>query len=252
MPRVQATNRILTHNIPYSCYFNGARKIALTTMGNMGQNLINAFSFFVYVRTDSRLTTAQYIIGELNLVGGTFLLSGIARAASKIGMWNVQLRDHTGRVLSVEVSSKQINDGAWHLLVYTKDATNTPAGVKMYIDRVDTAFDTTGNTGFADPANFTRNLGIGALHGSAGASNFFPGFITMPYFYDRVITQTEIDDLGIKGIIPTSPYAGYPMLEGADVTTFDVNNVYNGTLDNAAMWNLDSPRKSRVAASGRI
>jgi hypothetical protein len=252
MPRVAVSNRITQHNIPYSLRFDGSKRVVFNTLDTFGSSLTGPISFGLRVQTNSILTTAQYLLGCVNSVGGLYFLSGITRTSAKVGVWNIQLRDYAGRILSVEVSSKKINDGAWHLLNYTKDETNTPAGIKTYIDTVDTAFDIVGNTGFANPDNFTRNFALGASHGSAGATNFLNAKQAEFYLWKRVLTPTEISDWGRNGIIPASPFIGLPMDEGDGTTLADVNGVYNATLDNASMWNLDSPRKSRVTQSGRI
>lgn len=244
MPRVQATNRVSVSNIPYSLSFNGiSQKVALTTMGDLGSSMVGAVSWGVWVQTSDRTTGTKYMIGATNAVGGNYALFCLTRSTS-IGYWWVDLRDNTGRLLSIQAQAKQVNDGQWHLLIFTKDPTNTPAGVQMYIDGVASAKTTVNNTGYADPIDFTRQVALGASNGSV-PSNFFSGKLSRPFFFKRALTPTEVATWYYNRSIPSGEFAGYLMNEGATATTADTKGNYPGTITIDTMWGSDTPYKTR-------
>lgn len=246
MPRAQATNRIKIANMPNALTFNGAQRISLTTMGDLGSSMGGGFSYGVWIQNTSKITTIQYYLGTSNSAGGNYLLCGISRNTSNLGNPNFQIRDNTGNTLGVEIE-RDIRDGQWHFLVCTKDATSHVAGMHMYLDGVDMPLTTIADVGLVDPQNFNRNLAIGSGLGTGAVTLGWVGQLSRPYFFDRELTPTEVSDWYYQRKVPTSPFAGYENTEGAGTTVTDVNNVYNGTLTSATQWSTDTPYKSRPA-----
>ncbi len=250
MPRLPATGRRRIANMPYALSFNGSQHVALDTMGDLGSSLSGAFSYGIWVKTNSQLTTVQYYLGESSSGSGCYLLCGITRNSSNVGYVNFQLRDHTGlHSLGVQVSGRRINDGQWHLINGTKDATNTVAGMKMYIDRVSQTLTTIASTGLADGMiDFNRNMAIGSGLGQGAVTTAWVGKLSRPYFYKRELTQTEIDSWFYNRTPPTGEFAGYENTAGAGTSVVDTQGAHNGTLTSAGQWtSTDVPYRSRNA-----
>lgn len=204
------------------------------------------FSYGLWLRNSSKITTVQYYLGTSNSAGGNFLLCGISRNAANAGKPNFQFRDNTGNTLGVEIN-KDIRDGQWHFLVCTKDATNHVAGMHMYLDGVDMPLTTISDVGLVDPVNFNRAMAIGSGLGSGAVTLGWVGDESRPCFYDRELTPTEASDWYFQRKVPASPFAGYENTEGSGTAVADVNGVYNGTLTSATQWSSDTPYKSRPA-----
>lgn len=247
MTRAQVTNRRKLGNMPYALSFNGSQRITLDTMGSLGSSMMGAFSYGIWLKTNSKLTTVQYYLGCSNSSGGNYLLCGITRNSSNVGFVNFQIRDHSGHSLGVQVSTKKINDGQWHHLVCTKDASNQVAGMKMYIDGVSETLTTISNTLLTDCIDFNRNAAIGSGLGTGAVTLGWVGSLSRPYFYTRELTLTEVQNWYYNNIVPSNPFAGYENTEGANTTVADVNAAHNGTLSAAGQWITDTPYKSRVA-----
>ncbi len=248
MTRIQATNRRRIANMPYALTFNGSQHMALDTMGDLGSSLFGAFSYGIWVRTSSKLTTPQYYLGQSSSSSGCFILCGITRNSSNVGYINFQLRDHSGlHQIGVQVGTKRINDGQWHHIVGTKDATNTVAGMKMYIDGVSQTLTTITNTGLADGMiNFNRNMAIGSWLGQGAVTSAWVGSESRPYFYKRELSSTEVQNWFYNREVPTGEFAGYECTAGAGTTVADTQGAHNGTLTSAAQWSTDTPYKSRI------
>lgn len=249
MARTLATNRTRIDNMPFMVKFDGAQRIALTTMGNLGSNLIGEFSFAIWVNTNSKLTTAQYFLGESNSAGGMFVLFGITRTSAKIGIPQFQLRDASGRILAVEINNKRIDDGKNHLIEYKKDANNNVAGITVLIDGVQQTLNTITSSGYADPADFNRAAGIGASLGSGAVASGFIGKASRPYFWKRKYTAEESAEFWKNRVVPAGEFAGYKCNEGAGTAVADTKATHNGTLTAAGQWTAQTPYKSRSLRS---
>jgi hypothetical protein len=82
------------------------------------------------------------------------------------------------------------DDGVWHQLVITYDATLGSANIKMYVDGV---FKVSGNQ---STDNVSPNVWyFGAADGS---SLWYHGLIDMPRIWDKTLTQVEITELYTK------------------------------------------------------
>lgn len=231
--------------MPAALHFDGAQRIALGTMGTLGSSLVGAFSFGCWLKTTSMLTSAQYLFGCSQSAGGNLAFFGITRLSSRVGKLLLSLRDASGRQLQVEVLGRPVNIGEWLHIVVTKDATNTPAGVKIYINGVSQAITTVSNTGYADPVDFNRSMAIGASLGTAAVASGWVGAISRPFFYKKELTQQEVDDWYYKHVKPTGEFAGYLNEEAAGTSVADTQAANNGTLTAAGQWITDTPYKSR-------
>lgn len=249
MARSIVTNRTKIDNMPFMVKFDGAQRIALTTMGDLGSNLDGEFSFAIWVNTNSKLTTPQYFLGESNSAGGMYILFGITRTSAKIGIPQFQLRDASGRVLAVEINNKRIDDGKDHLIEYKKDATNTVAGITVLIDGVQQTLNTVTAAAYADPADFNRTAAIGASLGSGAVASALVGKASRPYFWKRKYTAAESAEFWKNRVVPAGEFAGYNCNEGAGTTVADTKATHNGTLTAAGQWTSQTPYKSRSLRS---
>lgn len=245
MARVQASNRIQVANMPAALHFDGTQRIALDTMGTLGSGFGGALSFGCWIKTTSRLTTAQYIFGCSQSAGGNFAFLGITRTSSRIGKLFLSLRDNSGRALAVESLNQPVNTGEYLHIVVTKDATNTPAGIKIYINGVSQALTTVTNSGYADPIDFNRAMAIGSSLGTAAVASAWVGALSRPFFYKRELTQQEVNDWFYKHTKPTGEFAGYLNTEADGTSVADTQGAHNGTLTAAGQWITDTPYKSR-------
>lgn len=223
--------------------------MALDTMGDLGSSLSGAFSYGIWMKTDSKLTTVQYYLGQSSSGSGCYLLCGITRTSANVGYVNFQMRDDPGtHSLGVQVSGKKINDGQWHHIVGTKDATNTVAGMKMYIDGASQSLTTIVNTGLSGGMiNFNRNMAIGSGLGQGAVTTAWVGQLSRPYFFKRELSPTEVSDWYYEREVPTGEFAGYECTEGAGTSVADTQGAHNGTLTSATQWSTDTPYKSRPA-----
>jgi len=245
MARSQNTNRLKQDAMPYALTFSGSQRVVLTNMGTLGSGLMAAFSYGIWLRTNSKLTTTQYYIGGSNATGGQYLLCGITRTSGNVGFVNFQIRDFSGHQLGVQVSTRRVNDGIWHHLVGTKDATNTVAGMKMYIDGVSQTLTSINTTALTDNEDFTRAMAIGSSLGTGAVTNGWVGSLSRPYFYKKELSPTEVSDWYFNRTVPSGEFAGYECTEGANTTVADTLGVNTGTLTAAGQWTADTPYKSR-------
>jgi len=247
MARTAVSNRRKVDNMPYALSFSGSQRVSLDTMGTLGSSMMGGFSFGLWIKTNSKLTTVQYYLGTSNSAGGNYLLCGITRNSSNVGFVNFQLRDQSGHALGVQVSTKRVNDGLWHHLVCTKDATNRAAGMKMYLDGVLQTTTTISDVLLTDCIDFNRNFAFGSGLGTGAVTTAWVGSLSRPYFYTRELTQQEVTDWFYQHTVPSSPFAGYEFTEGAGTSVADVNAAHTGTLTAAGQWVTSTPYKSRPA-----
>lgn len=244
MARVQVGNRKKIANMPSALTFNGSQRIALTTMGTLGSSLGGAFSYGIYLKNISSISTVQYYLGTSNSAGANYLLCGISRNAANAGNPNFQLRDNTGNTLGVEIE-KDIRDKQDYLLIGTKDATSHAAGMHMYLNAIDMPLTTISDVGLVDPVDFNRAMAIGSGLGSGTVATAWVGNLSRPYFFQRELTQAEVDNWYYNRVVPEGAFAGYENAEGSGTAVADVNGVHNGTLTSATQWTTDTPYKSR-------
>ena len=247
MARVQATNRVTVADMPYTLHFDGTQRIALASMGNLGSSMLGAFSFGAWVKTTNMATTATYMFGCSNSAGGNFAFTGMTRTSSCVGKFYFSLRDNSGRTLSVETLNTPINTGEWTHVAVTKDATNTPAGIKMYINGISQIVTTVTSTGYADPIDFNRLMAIGSSLGSGAVASGWIGSISHPHFYTSELSPAQILNWYQTRTVPSGAFASYLNTEGADTSVADAQGNYNGTLTAAGQWSsTDRPYASRI------
>jgi len=245
MPRNQVTTRVRVDNIPYALSFSGSQRVVLDTMGNLGSSVMGAFSWGIWCRSVSKGTLPQYFFGCSNSTGGNYLLCGISRNSTNVGCVNFQARDNSSHSLGAQVSDPLINDGAWHLVIGTKDATNQVAGMKIYIDGSSKTLTTISNTALTDSLDFNRAMAIGSGLGSGAVANAWVGELSRTFFFQRELTPTECSDWWLKKKVPTGEFAGYNFNEGSGTAVADTQGNHSGTLTSAAQWITDTPYKSR-------
>lgn len=246
MARVQASNRQQVGDMSHSLSFNGSQRIVLTTMGDLGSALMGAFSYGLWIRTSSKLTTVQYYLGTSNSAGGNYFLCGITRNSSNVGKINFQIRDHSGHSLGVQIDGMKVNDGEWHHIVGTKDNSNLVTGMKMYIDGLPKTLTTISNVQLTDCIDFNRAMAIGSGLGTGAITTAWVGKLSRPYFYKRQLTDAEVLAWYLDRKPPTGEFAGYENTEGAGTAVADTQGVHNGTLTADTQWvSADTPYKSR-------
>lgn len=249
MARSLATNRSRIANMDWSLKFDGTQRAALTTMGNLGSSFLGALSFGTYIETNTRLTTAMYLFGCSQSAGGNFAFFGITRIAGNVGKLFLSLRDASGRALAVETTSAKVNFARGFHVGFSKDASNTPGGIKIYINGVSQALTTVSNAGYADPVDFNRLAALGSSLGSSAVAAGWVGYSSQSGFYKRELTATEFLDWAKHKIKPLTPFASWPTTEGAGTALADQQGNHNGTLTAAGQWSAHTPYKSRSLRS---
>jgi len=250
-PTRQTANRRAISEIPYSIainqYGSTGQNCALSALDSFVTGLAGAASFGFWVKGSDLATVPAYIFGANPAAGGTYCFVGVNRTSGTLGKINLQLRDNGGDSLGVQCD-KPILDGKWHHVVITKDATNTAAGIKFYVDGVLRDKTTIVASGtFNDPVA----IGRAAMLGSASSgSGLFSGLLAQFGLWQRELTSAEVVSWHKDNIIPTSAHRYFACDTNAMTTTL-VESVAadNGTLDSVNMWSDQSPRGGRKSVN---
>ena len=125
--------------------------------------------------------------------------------------------------LNVRTTATGFDDGFWHHGVVTYGGTSTPAGCHIYIDTIDEALTTVSDTLTASILN-ADPLRFGAR---SDAADRLTGKMCQVAFFNRVLTQGEVDDLFGSG-------AGPPDKAGLDVWPSLIGWWNLGSADTAA------------------
>lgn len=225
-------------------YGTGSQNVALSALDDWMSNLAGASSIGCWMKSTD-LTTTIYIHGASAAVGGLSSLLTLNRTSAVANMRTIswQLRDDPGLSLGIQ-SVKKVVDGKWHLCVFTKDATNTPAGMKVYIDGAQDSQTTTASGAFASPTVTGRATFLGS--GGNGGSGFFRGNLAQFGVWNRELSSPEILSWYRNLVPPTGAYRYYPC-EDTEMTNVLVESMAtdNGTLDSVNMWSEDSPKGFR-------
>lgn len=158
-------------------------------------NSNTAFSFSFWIKTSS--TGAQFISTRCD--------------GSAFAQWNIMANPTSGRILfeispanssanrmSVKnTTGNVINDGSWHHVVITKNATRLTSGVKIYIDGTSaTIVDDTTNTLSSDAPTGTAGA-IGSRTTTFGS--YFDGSLDEFGIWNRELTSGEVTSLYNSG-----------------------------------------------------
>ena len=85
-------------------------------------------------------------------------------------------------------SNTPINNGKWHHVVLTRNATN--GNVKIYIDGV---LDKTGSTDTGDVGTSFKS--IGRIEDTGGTPEYFNGYLDEVKIYNRILTSSEVQTI---------------------------------------------------------
>ncbi|MHA2426444.1 MAG: LamG-like jellyroll fold domain-containing protein [Candidatus Hermodarchaeia archaeon] len=212
----------------YSTYFDGTADYY--TMGNVSAldfSGTTPFSISVWVKT-TLSARAQFIVSK-------------AQAPSPEGYW--LLATSTGKIvlalmhtnstnhLGVRADDFVVNDGAWHHIVATYDGSRTPAGIRLWMDSVESAsYATEANTLTSSISN-SASFRIGDREYLSPAE-IFSGNITEVSVYNKELSSDDVAWIynsglprDLKGTGAPSNLAGWwrcGTIERTDVGTNDL------------------------------
>lgn len=246
VPSRQAANRVVVGEIRSSVAFNqytySSQNASVGLMDEFMTGLNGAFSIGCWVKGRDLATIPAYVFGASPSAGGTYCLFGVNKDSSNLRKMNLQLRDDAGTQLGVQCSTPVLN-GQWHLSVFTKDATNTPAGIKPYVNG-SLASQTTISSGALGTTLVSNRAAM--IGSSAGSASFFKGLVSQFGIWLRELSASEISNWYSSGVPPSNPYRLWIDSDDELTTTLtDSAGSGNGTLDSVNMWSDDSPRGLR-------
>lgn len=128
------------------------------------------------------------------------------------------------------ISTSVVNDGNWHFVAFTRDATT---GIcQVYVDG---ALQASGNSGTGNKTSTFRLIGAQSDVAGDGTTSqgatYFNGQLDEVGIYNRVLTGAEIQGLGVVGAPPVAGIVDlYHFNENAGTTTADSAGTNNGTL----------------------
>jgi hypothetical protein len=186
--------------------YNKTNQSAVQVSSTLSTALGSTSTLDVWVKTtqvgSNTHSQAPAITGVDQASGTSDIDWGTINAVGKIGIFV----GDTGGVYS----TNPINDGAWHNVAMTRNATT--GIVQLYIDGV-----LNGAAGFEVGSKTSQFSLIGALtdlnsSGTFTGANFFNGQLDEVRIYNRVLTPTEIAEIGQVPAAPTglaaNPYSG--------------------------------------------
>ena len=176
----------------YSGWFDGGDDLLQGGATAFNWDSTDAWSVNVWCRTD---TVGQH----------TFLVSKFDSAIGAHRGWGVGLYNNkpimalvhdlgAGWQLERGGNSPYVPTGAWHMLTYTYDGSETIAGMKMYVDGVECGSYTNFGTNVQSPTTNTDRLLV-ASEVIAKGSVFFSGYLDELSIYNTALSAGTITTL---------------------------------------------------------
>lgn len=169
----------------YQQYLSVASTASIQRAGN------EAWSIAFWLHLEDTLRTSDfYARGES---ANNHIYVGLTAA----GAVKVRFKQSTTKALEVTGGTLALN--TWYLVVVTNDGSETPAGVKIYVDGVVQVTTTVQNnlTGHVTPGNTTR---IGRAAGNTRDANWFDGCINEMSFWDIALSPAQVTTLWGAGV----------------------------------------------------
>lgn len=149
----------------------------------LGFERTDPFSLEVWLKTTS--TDAGSIMTKIGSLNDDRGYKFFLRTSGKV---QVILQSGAGNLAKIKTTTKEVNDGAWHHVVFTYDGSSTTAGMKIYVDGVSEVLIIDSDTLTATILN-SRVFKIGVL----GTSSIdFDGQIDEAVVYDFELTTAQV------------------------------------------------------------
>lgn len=216
--------RIKLRNFDNSLEFNGSNN-GLTIDG---YSVPDSFSFAFWIKFDTVDNSDRILDNQDGGPSGGFDLD-FATATNKLSLFV-----RNGGSTTAQAISSTIRKGVWYHIVGVRSTTFT----QLYVNAV--AEGTADTSSIMSATSQTLTIGKRCT----GASNFFDGLMNQFLFFERVLTEDEINALYFDGIIPATPAIRYDFGDNISDSSGNGNDgVAVGTLD----YSLDVPNKTRLA-----
>jgi len=179
---VTGTTSFVTGKIGNAFNFNGASYITIPTSATYNFEKTNSFSVAFWYKSSS--TTNAFIMGK-RISGGSSAGIEIQKLSSQM---NFRLFNTlTTNELNVG-NYPLILDGSWHHFVWTYDGSNSPSGVKLYVDGSLASITTTTNNLSASILN-SVNWSLGARPDGSSPDISQLDDVRL---YNKVLSSTEV------------------------------------------------------------
>lgn len=143
------------------------------------------FSLEVWLQTTS--TNAGQIMTKMGSGSDDPGYKFMLRTSGKI---QVTMRNSVGNLLYVKTLTKEVNDGAWHHVVFTYDGSSTVAGMRIYVDGVNEALTIVNDTLTA--TILTSNAFKVGVIGTSSVD--FNGLIDEAIVYDIELSSSQVSN----------------------------------------------------------
>lgn len=166
------------------------------------------------------------------------------------GAISVRFRTSNSSVLDMEFANPilPIPALAWHHLTVTNDGSNTPAGVRVFVDNIERGQTVLENT-LSAPAGGSNDFRIARASGSTGQSNWLDGYIDEWSYYSSELTP--VDTAAIYNAGTPTDLLGLPSAASLQVwfrmgdgdtfptlTDHSVAGIHTGTMVNMTVANF--------------
>lgn len=158
--------------------------VAMTTTAAIRRSSTQAWSVGMWVYLDSLVATDLWSFGQST---NDTLYLGVAGGQVSV------IFKQTGSK-SLDMSFGGIAPGSWHHLVLTNSGSNTPAGVKVYVDNVLQAQIVNTNT-ITAAASGSGPMRIARSSGALSASVWLDGYIDEFSYFDAELTAGNVTTL---------------------------------------------------------
>lgn len=234
---------------------------AAGSVTNFGLHLCN--SSYEFVLDTSNITTAEYVLGDVNAVLGSDTVGKLncsiglnqnsAGNAGLLGEFRIYIRDAANQnIYAAGYVNTNLFNGAYHHLVFTFAA---PTNLVCYLDGVvQTANDFT-TMGTVAPSEFTTPFDeifyFGAEDSRGGLTSPFNGTIDEAAIYTNTLTAAQVDadyayltgtKLVVASVVPstTTPQHNINVTVTANVTYYGTTPSATATLNASGLNSADS------------
>lgn len=227
--RLVAGNRFVVRNFPYSLQYNtNSVQYGLNTTGNTISGF-QAWTMGMWVKINVKAGAFQRLLSFGTLTGNQFASIEITSA----NVWGIGI---PGANLT---SSILANFNIWQFVVVNFVGGSSGA-INLYINNTNIFSSNFGATGIAG-----TNISEGGLF--AGSQAVFAN-IAQSFIYGRSLSLAEMSQIYFSGVFPSGNLVAlYQHTDGSGATVTDTSgNGNNLTLNDAPLWQTDSPMKSRI------
>lgn len=177
------------------CVFDGVNEwVSMGDVADFEFERTDTFSFSLWVK--STASARSYALVAKNgwnytVTSGYYLRFNVG---GEVEIFLVA--SNTTMIRVIQSTTGVLNDGSWHHVVMTYDGSSSAAGVKVYIDGVDTSLSVTQDN--ISSGSFLNNkaFSLGAL---AGEDFWLDGKIEEASVWNKVLTQADVDNIYNSG-----------------------------------------------------